>query len=331
VRKAVRILLVFLLFFAVVSSAATAVVFSLLYGRSDTIPPTEPVYSEEDALLYPRSAVRFDSGGETLRGWLYGAGSDLGLIVVVNGMNSGADTHLSEIRYFVDGGFAVLAYDGTGVRESGGQGVRGLGQPRLDLEAALAYVRSQSDLQALPVLLYGHSAGGYAAAIAAGEHTEVAGAVCLAAFDRPVELMAAQARRHAGWITALEVPFLRLQYRLLFGPGSDASAAEALSRAESPFLIVMGSEDEAVPAECSLYGKRDLIQNPLGEYLLVSGEHRSGHSTLWLTEEAAACREAVLAGETEPEAGFCSQADGEFMAVLLAFFLSAAEENGLAA
>ena len=55
-----------------------------------------------DAARYPRSEVRFDSGGNTLHGWLYGEGGKSGVIIISAGINSGADSHLAEIMAFAD-------------------------------------------------------------------------------------------------------------------------------------------------------------------------------------------------------------------------------------
>lgn len=324
-RKAVKALLMFLLFFVLLSLCLTVIVTGLLFGRRDDVPPVELRYEESDLGL--REAVCFDADGRTLRGWLYGQPGDCcGLILVIHGIGGGADSHLPEIRRFVAESYAVLTYDGTGTRLSEGWGVRGLAQARRDLEAALRFVRGEERLRELPLLLYGHSAGAYAAALALPEHPEVDGAVCLAAFDRPAEEMLFHARRYVGFLARIEEPFLRLSLALLFGKDADASAAEALSRCSTPVLIAAGSEDTVVPLSVSLIARRDSIENPEARYLFCSG----AHDDFWLSREARLLRSQVLRGAARDPRG-CCELDETFMGTILDFFSQALESADSAA
>ena len=324
-RKAVKALLMFLLCFLLLSSCLTVAITRLAFGRRDEVPPTEQLY--EEAETGPREAVSFVSGGRRLQGWLYGTRRDCrGLIVVIHGLGGGADSHLPEIRRFVSEGYAVLAYDGTGTRLSEGWGVRGLAQASADLEAALGYVQQDTALQKLPLLLYGHSAGAYAAALALPEHPEVLGAVCLAAFDRPEEEMLLHARRYAGILADVEEPFLRASLALLFGPEWNASAAQALSRCSTPVLIAAGAADEVVPLPVSLIGRADEISNPNASTLLCAG----GHDDFWLSPEARLLRAQVLQGAARDPLG-CAELDETVMQAILDFYTVALESASGAA
>ena len=94
-------------------------------------------------------------------------------------------THLAEAIRFVENGYTVLLFDGTGTRASEGWGVRGLTQGALDLDAALDFVRKDEQLKELPLIVYGHSMGGYAAAVVTASHPEIDGIVSICAFDKP--------------------------------------------------------------------------------------------------------------------------------------------------
>ena len=69
-KKAVAFFLMFLLLFFLVSLLFTAVFPGILFGRRDRIPPTEMRF--EDTTLASREEAAFDSGGNLLRGWIYG-------------------------------------------------------------------------------------------------------------------------------------------------------------------------------------------------------------------------------------------------------------------
>ena len=317
--KVSRAFLVLLLSFLILSCVMTALVPALIFRRSETPPPSERVYGAEDAAYYPRRRVEFPSSDGVLRGWLYGGGGDEALVLIVGGLGSGSDTHLPEIEYFVDAGFAVLCYDGTGVRDSDGRGTRGLAQARLDLESALRFVESDDELGALPLLLYGHSAGGWAAASALDEHPELAGAVCLSAFDRPAELMRSRAREYVGVLADIEYPFLRLWSAMRFGSLGNESAADSVLASSVPVFAAQGADDIGVPLGDSLYQR--LSSSPDGgvRLLLIMGGSRAEHSSLWLTERAAEIRAAILAGE-DGEGGDPWELDAEFMESLVRFY-----------
>ncbi len=320
--KAVKALLLFLFSFFVISLCFTLLAQRIAFGRRDTLPPTELRYEESAAGA--RERVSFPSGKNTLRGWLYLQEADArGLVIVVHGLGGGADSFLPEIERFVAEGYAVLSYDGTGTRSSDGAGVRGLPQARLDLEAALRYVEGEERLRSLPLYLYGHSAGGYAVARVLPEHPEIAGAVCLAAFDRPVEEMLYQAREHTGPLSMVGKPFLRLSCALLFGKDADAPAAGAIALASSPVLIAAGRDDETVPYSFSLLAASSAGEGR--ELLLFDG----GHDDMRFSEAARAARAALLSGEPVDRRSCCELSEPLMSAVLALF--SSTEENSLPA
>ena len=314
--KKVVVSLSMFLFLFFLSSLLFAVIFPMIiFGRKDQIPPTELQF--EETTLGFREAVSFDSCGNRLQGWLYGmhAGQN-GLIVIVHGLGDGADSHLAEIEVFVDAGYAVLAYDGTGTRRSEGRGVYGLPQSRADLEAALKFIAANPRLSALPLFLYGHSAGAYAAAVVLPEHPEITGAVCLSAFDRPVEEMLVQARRYVSLLANIEAPFLFLQERLRFGSYTNASAADAVRASAVPVLIAAGDEDEVVPFSISLYSRSIGLGKANIRHILC----HASHSDIWLSSSARDYREEVLDGSAAPDARRCCELDYDFIYQVLEFF-----------
>lgn len=102
---------------------------------------------------YSRINVSFKSGENTLQGYIYGSKNDKGLIVFAHGIGCGHEYRLSEITWFVDMGWRVFAYDGTGCCTSEGNGIKGLPQSALDMDSALTFVEndfgSNSDISAV--------------------------------------------------------------------------------------------------------------------------------------------------------------------------------------
>lgn len=293
-RKVLHIAVIAVCVSVLLSLTSAGVFFRCFFGRSELTAQTiELRYADIDRTAYPRQEVSFLSGKNRLRGYFYGTGEQ-GVVLIVHGMNGGADSHLPEILYFADHGWRVFAFDGTGVRDSEGSGTVSLSQLHNDTLAALEYL-SQSEYRALPVVLYGHSAGGYAAATALESEYPVRAAVCISAFNSPVDTMCYNAGRYVGDVPAYsQYPFLWLENLLVSGSDGNETAVDAINAASVPALIVSGTADEIVPDRISVAGCRDRITNPNVSYLTISEGSRSEHSTAWLTEEAAEYRGEVV-------------------------------------
>lgn len=179
-----RILLLALAVYLICSVAAVQVMNAALFGRADE-PDGLTVRYADVAADYPRQTVTFSSGSAQLTGWLYPAEDAAALVVIAHGLGADAETYLPETMHFVDNGYSVLSYDATGTGASGGSGTRGLAQSALDLDAAL----TRAEQEGLPILLFGHSWGGYAAAAVLGGSHDVTASVCAAGFDTPLGLM----------------------------------------------------------------------------------------------------------------------------------------------
>ena len=158
-----RVLLLALAVYLVCSVAAVQVMNAALFGRADE-PDGLTVRYADVAADYPRQTVTFSSGSAQLTGWLYPAEDAAALVVIAHGLGADAEVYLPETMHFVDEGYSVLTYDATGTGASGGSGTRGLAQSALDLDAAL----TRAEQEDLPILLFGHSWGGYAAAAVLG-------------------------------------------------------------------------------------------------------------------------------------------------------------------
>lgn len=336
-------IMIFLLTFSILSMIASAVIFHALFGRVEDDPETmELQISDMDSRQYPFREISFPSGENLLHGYLCGTDNKNGLIILISGAGGGAQSHLAEMMYFVDHGWAVLSYDGTGVRSSEGAGTRGLSQAKRDVLAAIDFA-SQTEVAGLPVILYGHSLGGYAAA-AALDCSEISGAVTISAFNSPNETMHYFAKQYIGALADVGYPFMCLQNYLTFGKDADTAALDCINAADKPVMIVYGTQDTVIPEDLSIFSHREQITNSHAVFLSVTEDGRSEHSTAWLTSDAAAyaksCRMRLVAlqeeydGEIPPqelEDFFQSvnysrlyELDEEFMAQVLHFCTAAA-------
>ncbi len=288
IRKVCIILIVSTLSYVVVSMAGSVIIFQIIFSRSGSIAPYELTYDDIDQDRYPREELWFPSGNQQLFGCLYQPKEkSSGIILLANGMNCCIDRHLPEILWFVDNGFSVFTFEYTGVGHSQGNGTVGIAQARLDVRSAIAYIRSRSDLCWLPLLLYGHSLGGYAVGTALQDDDSIRAAVCVAGFNEPNENMLHHARRYVGFLADLQYPFMCLQNYFLFGNDSNETVIAAVNSVRTPVLIIGGNTDDIVTEDISILHKKDEITNPNAVTLLIEAPYRGGHNTLWLREDAA--------------------------------------------
>ncbi len=285
-KKTLKALLIAAALYVLLSALASQILFSALFGRAE--PDPAPDLLPQD-LSVTWKETEFLSGEANLFGiLLYPEGEAKGAVILAPGMNSGAFAHLAEAQAFARAGYFAFTYDPTGTGRSGGESVKGLSQGKFDLLAAADFLRRVPETQDLSFILYGHSAGGYAAAAASDEIEGVSCVIAAAAFDDPVDLMLRTARGYVWILADLEYPFLLLQNRFVFGEGGNEKAHEELKESGVPVLIVRTREDERVPAEASLFRYADRVPG-----CAVLDAPREGHSLFWLSDDAAAYRRAL--------------------------------------
>lgn len=255
------------------------------FDRAD-IPAYSGFYTYNDyADKYDRETVRFDSQGNILTGYIYGEG-DKGLVVISHGLGGYSDCYLSTVIYFVDHGYKVFGFDNTGSGKSEGEGTMGMAQSAIDLDAALTFAESDSRLKNIPILLYGHSWGGYAvAAVLASDH-DVTAAVSISGYNTPVDIVTETAEGMIGTpLTYIEYPFIWLNNKLTFGDKSDISAVDGINSTNTPVLIIHGVDDERIQFDgASIISHKDEITNPNVEYKAMEGKR---HSDIYLDDSVA--------------------------------------------
>lgn len=192
-----------------------------------------------------RQAVSFPSDrGDTLRGYVFSYEADAkALIVLCHGYGMSLNDYLPECEYFCRHGYRVLAFDGSGVGVSDGV-LYGLPQHITDLRACLSYVNSSPEFNRLPLLLYGHSWGGYAAdCVSALGRYPIRGIVSASAFQVSTAGIGPHLERHWGRLAGPMLLGVRLFQRLEFGALAEITAVEGLRKTDAPVLILQSNDD----------------------------------------------------------------------------------------
>lgn len=318
-KRVIITLVIFIIIYSLISTVVSMCVFSTMFARFDK--DSNPLffsYADIDSNKYPREPKTFKSGENKLKGYLYTTAKDSkGTVIVVNGYHCTADRHLSEIMYFVDKNWSVFAYDGTGVGKSGGDSQVGFTQFRNDASAAVKYV---STLSSKPVVLYGHSAGGYAATTTLEDNSNIKAVVSVSGFNSPLELMHLHTKNNAGLWADIGYPFMYAQNYVTFGNDANTQAYEAINSTDIPVAVFQGKSDSIVPYEISIYSHKNKIKNPNVNFVEVAS-NRGNHSTVWLSDSAA---EYTLKYQKKPfdnpDKKQANELDKEFMESVLEFY-----------
>jgi len=308
-RIVIITLCVLIVLFCLASFFGVMYVYKDMFGRADIPEFTACLRYEDVKDEYSREDVEFESDGNTLQGHIYGdTESARALVVISHGLGGYSESYLSETLYFVDNGYAVFGYDNTGSGESEGEGTTGMAQSRIDLDSALSFVEENEKLSNLPVLLYGHSWGGYAVtSILSSEH-DIAASASVAGYNTPMEIILEFGEEMMPVPLAyLEYPFLWLNNKIIFGENSDISAVDSINSCDTPVMLIHGKTDETVEYNgASIISHRDEITNPNVKFKTVEGEY-SGHNSLYMTEEAFDYSEEL----TESHEELAKEYDGE--------------------
>lgn len=206
-----------------------------------------------DGLQRERYAFPSDKG-QMLTGYrYYREGAEVrGVIVIAHGFGGGGHRNYMNIAdYFAANGYAVFAYDATGNDESGGEAVGGLPQGVIDLDYALRFVKSEPDFAGLPIMLWGHSWGGYSVGSVLALHPDVKAAVIVAGFNESIDMLECEGRNIAGDAIGFVLPALAAHEEKLFGDYTGMSILEGVAATDAKIMILHSENDSMIPVDIS--------------------------------------------------------------------------------
>lgn len=281
---------VVILAFFLISFCVDWYIYGTHFERAELLDPAlyGGYYYEDFAEQLDRREVRFLSGENQLTGYLYGEENRKGILVFAHGIGGSADSYFVQEKHFLDEGYAVFAYDCTGSGRSEGKSMNGFPQALRDLDAALTWLESQDGLNELPVLLMGHSWGGYAVAAVLNLEHEVTAVVSVAGVNGAYEIVDSWAVDMLGKFAYTQFPTLNLVQFVKFKGDAGLTAVEGINKSGIPVLIIHGKEDTVVGYDGpSIISHKGEITNPNVSYFVTEGE-QGGHNSLFWSKEALA-------------------------------------------
>lgn len=216
--------------------------------------------------------------GQALNGFLYSSAkvdTYKALIVFSHGMGAGHLAYTTEINYFAQKGYIVLAYDNTGTCTSEGKKINGFAQGIIDLKYALEFVKCRDDLKGLSVLLVGHSWGAYSVSnvSALNPNVEIKGIVAFSPFNSMNKLIRDIAKQKTKLNLSILSPFFDVINFVRFGKAGVLRSCDSINSNSIPTLVLHGGNDMQVTVKNSPVGQKHKIQdNPNARTVLYENK-----------------------------------------------------------
>ena len=235
------------------------------------------------------------NNGQLLAGYRYykeNQQSNKGVVVLAHGLGGGGhNTYMDIADYFTSNGYLVFAYDATGNDKSEGDSVEGLPQGVIDLDYALRYVKQTDTYKGLPIVLFGHSWGGYSVGNVLNCHPDVKAAVLVAGFDRSTDLFEQQGESMVGFGIKLFMPYVSLYERLKFGKYAAYSAIDGFGNSKAGIMVIHSKDDTTVLPENG-YDKFYDMYGDNSRFLFIEYDDR-GHNYIYYSEAAKDYRDQL--------------------------------------
>lgn len=231
----------------------------MVFGRRADKNPLLKYFTAEDFGLTAQS-VSLPKG---LKGFVYSEkeATKIGkLIIFCHGMGPGHIAYTTEIAYFCNLGYKVLAVDSRGCNFSDGKSIKGMYSGVETVIAAIDFAKKNKDGlfgESPEIYLVGHSWGAYSALCASAKR-KVEGVVAISSPCTPSKTIQEGA---AGFISKpLSVvlrPFWWLVGFLKYGAKGNSNAAHSAMKNGAPTLIIHGDKDKVVSSVQAVYYKAE--------------------------------------------------------------------------
>ena len=195
--------------------------------------------------------------GQKLAGYLYSSGEDQhGIVVLAHGFGGGGhNPYMDCANFFAKNGYYVFAYDATAMDKSEGDGLGGVPQGVIDLDHAISFVESNDDIPELPIVLFGHSWGGYCVSAVLTYHPEVKAVIECCGFNRSSDMFESGGKDQAGSMIYSMTPFVRIHEMIKFGKYATNTAMDGFDATDAKVMIVHSADDGVIGIEygCDKY------------------------------------------------------------------------------
>ena len=274
--------------FLAVLPAVTIYIYEDYFGFKSTPVSWRTLYTDDFAGLKSKKYTFTGDHSQKLAAYSYykeGVNKS-GVVIIAHGMGCGGHNfYMNVADYFAGRGYYVFAYDGTGCGESDGDSMRGLPQAVADLDYAVSFVKQNEDFNGLPIAVFGHSLGGYAAAAVLNIHPDIKAAAVIAGFDNHLDMIKEHGQAAAGgFLMGLASPYISVYERFKFGKYASYAGVQGFEKSECQAVIVH-SEDDSTVSMSNGYDRfyQKFKDDPRFSFIKYNNR---GHSYLYFSDAA---------------------------------------------
>lgn len=208
-----------------------------------------------------------------------------GLIIIAHGFGGGGHNSYMDIAdYLAGSGYLVFSYDATGNDESEGSCVGGLPQGVIDLDYAIRFVKENEEFKNLPLMLFGHSWGGYSVGSVLNLHKDIAAVVILAGFNSSAAIIKDNGKEFIGkWINFF-MPYFSLIEKIKFGKYANYSCIKGFEKSNTKIMLIHSSDDDSVSFKNN-YERFYKKFKDNSRFIFIDYNNR-GHNYVYYTDEA---------------------------------------------
>ena len=172
-------------------------------------------------------------------------------------------------------------------------------QSVIDLDAALTYVENSDKFNGLPIMLAGHSWGGYAVCAVLNYNHHVNAVVSFAGYNKGSDLIKEGGVSMLGNFYYIIAPSIWMVEKSLFGNATNFTAVDGINKSGIPVMIVQCSDDDVIrPDTTSIYAHRKEIINPNLEIIYRDGEDAVWHNAFFSKNQKEYYDRAIKNWET---------------------------------
>ena len=281
----VSLIVVLMVLLLIIPFGLSAMIYEDNFGdRYETYAPMARSIDEFVGLKKQRHTFTSDKG-QKLVGYKYYRNLEniKGVVVISHGLGGGGHNSYMDIAdFFASNGYVVFAYDATGNDESEGSSVKGIPQGLIDLDYAIQFVKQTSDFDGLPIMLFGHSWGGYSVGSVLNLHPDVKAVVMVAGFNKSMDIIEEEGKKIAGDRISVLLPFISLYERIKLGKHASYNSIDGFENSEAGAMIIHSEDDEMISQEKSFDVFYDQYQNN-PRFSFVKFENR-GHDYIFYSD-----------------------------------------------
>ena len=241
--------LVILFFFIAPLTIAETINSFIFNKRCDQKEPYILKVSDYKGLKCEESTFKSDRNKE-LHAYLYSSDTitPKGVVIYAHGFDcGGSNSTMMFADYFVKNDYYYFTYDATANGLSKGSDQNGLIQGVLDLDKAIYYVKTIDKIKNFPLMLLGHSWGGFSVCSVLAKHPDVKAVCSISGFNNANDLMINSSKKYVGdFLTNLSVPYLKLYERMEFHGNTKLSSLNGLKKSNCNCLIIHSTDDEVI-------------------------------------------------------------------------------------